>query len=80
MKIKFLCDYIGRETAMKQYHEGDVAEFDHQAAIEIIRLGGGKEVPNPRVEAMLQEFTDAMDDLLQPAPKKKKVKYEPNES
>lgn len=44
MKIKFTCDYIGRETAMKQYHKGDVAEFDHQAAIEIIRFGGGEEV------------------------------------
>ncbi|MCR4308374.1 MAG: hypothetical protein NUV80_07535 [Candidatus Berkelbacteria bacterium] len=44
MKIKFLVDYIGRETAMKQYDKGDVDELSPAQALELIRLGVAEEV------------------------------------
>jgi len=43
MRIKFTSDYIGRETAMKQYHAGDSAEFGNAQALELIKLGVAKE-------------------------------------
>lgn len=39
MKIKFLTDHIGRETAMKLYFKGDAGEFAFAQAQELIRLG-----------------------------------------
>jgi len=39
MKIKFLNDYLGRETAMKQYKAGDIDDLDFAQAQELIRLG-----------------------------------------
>jgi len=44
MKIKFLEDYIGRETAMKEYKKGDVLELDQQSAIELINFEIAEEV------------------------------------
>jgi hypothetical protein len=44
MRVKFLFGYSGRETAMKTYDVDDIAELDHQAAIELIRLGVVEEV------------------------------------
>lgn len=45
MRIKFLSDYLGRETAMKEYKVGDVDDFGVAQALELIRLGVGEEVP-----------------------------------
>lgn len=47
MKIKFITDYQGRETAMKQYRAGDELELDHQPAIELIALGVAQEQTEP---------------------------------
>ena len=43
MKIIFLVDYIGRETAMKEYKAGDSMELDHAPAQELIGFGVAKE-------------------------------------
>lgn len=47
MKIIFLTDYIGRETAMKQYEKDDVDELSPAQALELIRLGIAEEVVEP---------------------------------
>ncbi len=39
MKIKFLQDYVGRETAMKEHKKGDIIEIQFPTAAELIRLG-----------------------------------------
>lgn len=39
MNIKFLQDYSGRETAMKEYKKGDTALLDFHSAAELVRLG-----------------------------------------
>jgi hypothetical protein len=44
MKIKFKQDYIGRETAMKEYAAGDTTELSTAQALELIRLGVVEEV------------------------------------
>jgi len=44
MKIKFLVDYIGRETAMKEYKKGDVLELDQQPAIELVNFEIAEEI------------------------------------
>jgi hypothetical protein len=44
MKIQFISDYIGRETAMKQYRKGDVDVFPVAQALELIRLGVADEI------------------------------------
>lgn len=36
MKLRFTHDYLGRETAMKQYRKGDVDEFSTAQALELI--------------------------------------------
>jgi len=74
MKLKFKCDYVGRETAGKRYHAGDVAEIPTEYALEILRLGGAEEMPDPVVEVMM-EIEEALDSLP-PTPKRKKVKHE----
>lgn len=38
MKIKFLIDYAGRETAMKGCFAGEVYDFPDSQALELIRL------------------------------------------
>lgn len=69
MKLKFKYDYIGRETAGKQYRKGDVADFPLEYALEILRLGGAEEI-------FEQAQDDNTPDVLPPAPKRKKVKHE----
>jgi hypothetical protein len=44
MKLKFLFDYLGRETAMKQYRKGDTDDFSTAQALELIRLEVAEEV------------------------------------
>ena len=44
MKLKFLTDHTGRETAMKEYKAGAVAEIPTAQALELIRLGVAAEV------------------------------------
>jgi hypothetical protein len=44
MKIKFLVDYVGRETAMNRYFKDDEMELDQQPAIELINLEVAEEV------------------------------------
>lgn len=44
MKIKFLIDYIGRETAMKEYPKDFEADIPDAQALELIRLGVAEEV------------------------------------
>jgi hypothetical protein len=39
MKIIFLQDYNGRETAMQEHKRGAVVELDFIRAMELIRLG-----------------------------------------
>jgi hypothetical protein len=39
MKIKFLIGYVGRETAMRTYIEGDEADISPAQALELIGLG-----------------------------------------
>jgi len=43
MKIKFLVDCIGRETAMVEYKAGDIADFPTAQALELIRIGHAEE-------------------------------------
>lgn len=43
MKIKFTHDFVGRETAMKQYKAGDEADISNAQALELIKLGVAKE-------------------------------------
>lgn len=43
MKIKFLVDCIGRETAMKQYGSGEIADFPTAQALELIKIGMAEE-------------------------------------
>ena len=43
MNIKFLKDYAGRETAMKEYKAGTTAEFPTAQALELVRMGVAKE-------------------------------------
>ena len=56
MKIKFLHDYAGRETAMTRYFKGDILEIDHQPALELIQNKIAIEyVEKPKVK---KEVTD----------------------
>jgi hypothetical protein len=43
MKLKFLVDYVGRETGMKQYRKDDIDRFGIEQALELIRLGVAEE-------------------------------------
>jgi hypothetical protein len=62
MKIKFTQDYIGRESAMKEYKAGETAEIPNEQALDLIRQGVAKEVwasigaqfDPPKLEAPLQ--------------------------
>lgn len=64
MNIKFLQDYSGRETAMVQFHEGDIVDMSFPQASELVRLG---------VAEAVEDFED------KPAPVKiKKVKHDTN--
>ena len=56
MRVKFLVDYEGRETAYKKVKAGDEMELDHQPAIELIKFGIVEEV----IFAALSEF-DSME-------------------
>jgi hypothetical protein len=67
MKIKFLMNYVGRETAMKQYYKGDVEELPDAQALEIIRLGGAEEV------VFAYGYVSTLSELPAEKPKKKKV-------
>lgn len=62
MKIIFLSDYKGRETAMQEYKAGSVLELDHQAALDLIRLGIAQEQheeqPAPKKPRKVKEVTD----------------------
>jgi hypothetical protein len=44
MRLKFTKDYIGRETAMKEYKAGDSADIPNAQALELVRLGVAREV------------------------------------
>lgn len=44
MKVKFLQDYAGRETAMRPYQAGAVADIFHAAALDLIAAGIASEV------------------------------------
>jgi hypothetical protein len=44
MKLKFIQDYSGRETAMKEYKANEQADIPNAQALELIRLGVAKEV------------------------------------
>lgn len=68
MKLMFLSDYLGRETAMKQYRNGDVADFSTAQALELIRLEVAEEVEIVDT----RDFSDPK--LLQHTPKRKKTK------
>ena len=47
MRLIFLTDFLGRETAMKQYHKDDVADIAFAQAQELVRMG------------VCREYTDA---------------------
>ena len=56
MKIKFLIDYIGRETSMSQCFKGDTLEIDQQPAIELIGLGVAVEyIEKPKVKKEVKD-------------------------
>ena len=44
MKLKFLIDYVGRETAMAEYKAGDVDDIPQAQAMELVRLGVAEEI------------------------------------
>jgi hypothetical protein len=44
MRVKFLVDYEGRETAYKKVKAGDEIVLDQQPAIELIKFGIVEEV------------------------------------
>ena len=44
MKLKFTQDYIGRETAMRQYYKGDVDDISTAQALVLIGLEVAEEV------------------------------------
>jgi len=65
MKVKFLQDYVGRETAMKQYKTGDTEIIGQQAAIELIQAGIVEEV------AIFEPLPDFDDEAKLSKPKRK---------
>ena len=48
MKIKFLTDYAGRETAMREHVRGAVVDTPTAQALELIRLGVAIEYTAPK--------------------------------
>ena len=71
MIIRFKLDYVGRETAMRQYHKDEVADFPFAQAVEIIRLGAAEEVIDEPVFDDLPEFEPTIERISKP----KKVKH-----
>jgi hypothetical protein len=57
MKIKFLVGYVGRETAMRTYIEGDEADISPAQALELIGLGVAEAVEDEviNVQTMSEE-------------------------
>jgi hypothetical protein len=54
-KVRFLFGYMGRETAMKAYNEGEQVEMNHDAALTLITAGIAEEV----TEFVLEPLPDA---------------------
>jgi hypothetical protein len=50
MKIRFISDYLGRETAMQQYRRGAVADFDNNFALELIKMELAVEIVETKPE------------------------------
>ena len=44
MKVEFIKDYIGRETAMQQRHTGDIVDMPFSQASALITLDVVKEI------------------------------------
>ena len=65
MKIKFLVEYIGRETAMRTYIEGDEADISPAQALELIGLGVAEAVEN-KVFGALPEFHPTQERVSKP--------------
>lgn len=55
MKVKFLHDYLGRETAMRPMPAGVEMELVHQAAIELIAVGVAKEIQPRQIVRQAKE-------------------------
>ena len=66
MNLKFTKDYIGRETAMKQYRAGETEDISNAQALELIKLGVAKET--------WAEIGKMFDPPTPKAPRKGKVK------
>lgn len=50
MRVTFLQDYTGRETAMKPYKAGDVGDFDIAVCIDLIRNNIAEAVEEDPIE------------------------------
>jgi len=50
MKIKFLVDYIGRETSGVKCFKDDTFELSHQAALELVSMGVAEEISQEPIE------------------------------
>jgi hypothetical protein len=64
MKIKFLIGYVGRETAMRTYIEGDEADISPAQALELIGLGVAEAVVE--VFGALPEFHPTKERVSKP--------------
>lgn len=51
MRVKFLEDYIGRETAMQFVKADDILDIPIAQALELIRLKVAKEIAAETIEA-----------------------------
>lgn len=65
MRVKFLVGYVGRETAMRTYIEGDVADISPAQALELIGLGVVEAVEDEVLKA-LPEFHPTKERVSKP--------------
>jgi len=60
MKIMFIEDYKGRETAMRQYRADDIEFISKAQALALIKLGVAvEEIPKKTVKKAVKDDTDA---------------------
>jgi len=65
MRVKFMVEYVGRETAMKIYLKGDEADISPAQALELIGLGVAGAVEN-EVFGTLPEFHPTKERVSKP--------------
>ena len=55
MRVKFMVEYVGRETAMKIYLKGDEADISPAQALELIGLGVAEAVIEDKPEPIKKQ-------------------------